>query len=249
MVYVNPVLAEEPLNLLYREEDSYRQVKENELQKSMDRKRYLYGLDLIEEYAPNKGSLLDIGCGTGLFLQTARERGWQVSGIEPNTWCYNHIMQMGIDVINTPIEQVEIPADSFDCITMWTVLEHIVDPAKILKSIHRALRKDGVLLVVVPNVDALANRILHEKSTTFAGESHVNLFSPATLTQLLQTAGFSRIHCETALSLLGTINNYLSYESPQFGNGTAVLDFLTPEYIHTNLLGYVLFALARVEKP
>ena len=63
--------------------------------------------------------------------------------------------------------------------TLWTVLEHIVEPRSFLQSIRRLLAPDAVLLVLVPNVDSLAVRMLHEKAVTFAGDSHVNHFSPA----------------------------------------------------------------------
>jgi len=248
MVYVNPVLNEERLHSFYRDEDSYRQVKLNEFQLSMDRKKFQYGLDLIEEYTPQKGSLLDVGCGPGVFLQVARERGWQVHGVEFNSWCVQHLREMNIEVIDVPIEQATLPHDFYQSVTLWAVLEHIVDPENLLKDVHRALAPDGMLLITVPNIDSMANRILHERSTTFAGEAHVNLFSASTLARLLKKVEFELIECETLLTLLGTINNYLNYEDPQFGEGSPVLDFLTPEYIHQRMLGYFLLALARAPK-
>jgi len=131
---------------------------------------------------------------------------------------------------------------------VWTVLEHVLDPEDLLKDIHQVLVPGGVLLILVPNIDSLANRILHERSTTFSGETHINLFNASTLARLLKKVEFELIECETVLTQLGTINNYLNYEDPQFGEGGPVLDFLTPEYIHEQMLGYLLLTLARAHK-
>ena len=248
MVYVNPVLNEELLHSFYQDEDSYTQVLLNETNLAMDRKKFQYGLDIIEEYIPQKGNLLDVGCGPGIFLEEARERGWQVCGIEFNSWCVQHLREMGIEVTDVPIEQAALPHDFYQCVTLWAVLEHIVDPENLLKDVHRALAPGGILLITVPNIDSLANRILHERSATFAGDSHVNLFNTLTLRRLLETVEFEMVEAETILALLSTINNYLNYEDPQFGEGGPVLDFLTPEYIHERMLGYTLLALARVHK-
>ena len=248
MVYVNPVLREERLHSFYQDEDSYRQVLLNELNLSMDRKKFQYGLDLIEERMPPKGNLLDVGCGPGVFLEEARERGWHVHGVEFNSWCVQRLREMSIEVIDVPIQQATLPHDFYQCVTLWTVLEHVVDPENLLKDVHRVLAPGGVLLILVPNIDSLANRILHEESTTFSGEAHVNLFDVSTLTRLLEKVEFELIECETILTQLGTINNYLNYENPQFGEGGPVLDFLTAEYIHERMLGYLLLALAKAHK-
>jgi len=118
MVYVNPVLKEELLHSFYQDEDSYTQVKLNELNLSMDRKKFQYGLDLIEEYMPQKGNLLDVGCGPGIFLQEARERDWHICGIEFNSWCVQHLRKMNIEVIDVPIEQAALPHDFYQCVTL-----------------------------------------------------------------------------------------------------------------------------------
>ncbi|MFC1589930.1 class I SAM-dependent methyltransferase [Candidatus Omnitrophota bacterium] len=248
MVYVNPVLKKSIQRDFYREEDSYTSVLRNKLNISMDRKRFRYALDILEEYLPSKGKLLDIGCGPGTFLQLARKRKWQVTGIEYNKKCVRKLKKMNIDVIDIPFEHSNFPGSSFQCVTMWAVLEHIVDPKAFLKAVRKILVPGGMLVLLVPNVDGLANRILREKSTTFAGYSHINLFNNDTLERLLKKARFESIDSETIVTLSGTINNYLNYESAQLGNGKPVLDFLTPRYIHDRKLGYALVVFARARK-
>ena len=248
MVYVNPVLNEEKLHSFYKNEESYTRVLMNEHQLDMDAKKFNYGMDIIERYLPQKGRLLDIGCGPGTFLQIAKVRGWDVQGIEFNTWCIENTRKMNICVHDKPLKNSGFPEKFFKCVTLWTVLEHIMNPSELLSDIFKILSPGGILLILVPNLDSLANRILHEKSTTFSGDSHVNLFNAKSITRLLQDSGFAVKEYETLLTRLGTINNYLNYEDPQFGEGESVLEFLTPEFIHDNLLGYLLLVVAEVPK-
>jgi SAM-dependent methyltransferase len=188
---------------------------------------------------------LDVGCGPGVFLEVARERGWRVEGLEFNAWCVERVRGLGIPVFGSPLEQADLSPGAYQCVTLWTVLEHIVEPRSFLQSIRRLLAPDAVLLVLVPNVDSLAVRMLHEKAVTFAGDSHVNHFSPATLGRLLESSGFAVADCETLLTEVGTINNYLSFEDPYFGDAPRVLDVVTPEYLHRNRLGYLLQVIAQ----
>jgi 2-polyprenyl-3-methyl-5-hydroxy-6-metoxy-1,4-benzoquinol methylase len=247
MVYVNPALKEERLHSFYQDEDSYTRVLLNDLQMRMDRKKFNYGLDLVEEYIPRKGRLLDVGCGPGTFLQVAKERGWSVQGLEFNTWCVQRVRKMEIDIIDIPFEKAGLLSNAYRCVTLWNVLEHVLNPGGFLRNIHQLLVHDGVLLILVPNIDSLAIRILHEKSAAFSGDVHINFFNGSTLNQLLEQVGFRVKECETLLTELGTINNYLSFEDPYFGEGSSVLDFLTPEYMHDHKLGYQLLVLGQKE--
>jgi len=248
MTYVAPVLREERLHSHYLGEESYTRVLMNEIQMEMDRRKFRYGLDLIESFVPGKGRLLDVGCGPGVFLEVAAERGWRVEGLEFNAWCVERVRRLGIPVVDAPLEQADLPPGAFQCVTLWTVLEHIVEPRPFLQSIRRLVAPDGVLLVLVPNVDSLAILVLHEKAVTFSGDSHVNHFSAATLTRLLESSGFAVADCETLLTEVGTINNYLSFEEPYFGDAPSVLDFLTPAYLHDHRLGYLLQVIAGAGK-
>jgi 2-polyprenyl-3-methyl-5-hydroxy-6-metoxy-1,4-benzoquinol methylase len=245
MIYVAPVLQGERLHSHYLGEDSYTKVLMNEVQMEMDRRKFNYGLELTESFVPNKGRLLDVGCGPGVFLEVARERGWRVEGLEFNAWCVERVRGLGIPVFDSPLEQADLSPGAYQCVTLWTVLEHIVEPRSFLQSIRRLLAPDGVLLVLVPNVDSLAVRMLHEKAVTFAGDSHVNHFSPATIARLLESSDFAVVDCETLLTEVGTINNYLSFEDPYFGDAPRVLDVVTPEYLHRNRLGYLLQVIAQ----
>ena len=127
---------------------------------------------------------------------------------------------------------------------MWAIFEHITDPKKFLSEIYRILKPGGKILLLVPNFNSLVIRIMHEKAQTFAGHSHINHFNDKSLKKILEIMNFTVLESETILSEIGTVNNYLNFNNPSFGSSKQVINFLTPEYIHENYLGYMLLMVA-----
>ncbi len=97
------------------------------------------------------GSLLDIGCGTGEFLNVVQQNGWKVRGIEPGDKARQAAEEnYKLDV--RPEEALkQIATESMDVITMWHVLEHVPDLKGRLEELNSILKKDGLLIVAVPN--------------------------------------------------------------------------------------------------
>jgi 2-polyprenyl-3-methyl-5-hydroxy-6-metoxy-1,4-benzoquinol methylase len=245
VIYVSPVVAQERLRSHHQGETSYTKVLTSGANALLDRKRFEYALDLLAEHLPTSGKLLDVGCGPGTFLAVARERGWQVSGVEFNASCVAMLREAGIEIIDKPLEDASLVKGSYACVALWDVLEHITDPRPFLATLRGLLSPGGMLLVEVPQIGSLVSRLLHATSNTFAGDTHINFFTAVTMRRLLEDAGFSVLELETFITELGTINNYLSYEDPYFGQAPPLLGCLTPEFIHENLLGSRLFVLAR----
>lgn len=98
-----------------------------------------------------KGALLDIGCGTGEFLNVMKSAGWTVRGIEPG----EKAREMARNNYQLDVQPEEalatIPASSMDVITMWHVLEHVPDLHGRLNELFSILKSDGLLIVAVPN--------------------------------------------------------------------------------------------------
>ncbi|MFA9187173.1 class I SAM-dependent methyltransferase [Flavobacterium sp. FBOR7N2.3] len=105
-------------------------------------------LDLINSFQPNKGRILDIGAGTGDFLLTAQENGWQTIGVEPSPRAKGIAIKKGIAFVE---DTKELESHSFDTISMWHVLEHVPDLDAQIKELKRLLKQDGTLIVAVPN--------------------------------------------------------------------------------------------------
>lgn len=94
---------------------------------------------ILEDVHPTKGLLLDIGCGTAEFLVAGNNRGWTTLGLEPN----QNARQLGIDKGITMIDSLDNISDhSVDAITMWHVLEHVVNLDEQIKSLQRILKKE-----------------------------------------------------------------------------------------------------------
>lgn len=105
-------------------------------------------LALINSLQPNKGRILDIGAGTGDFLLTAQENGWQTIGVEPSPRAKGIAIKKGISFVE---DTKELESNSFDTITMWHVLEHVPDLDSQIKELKRLLKPDGTLIIAVPN--------------------------------------------------------------------------------------------------
>lgn len=105
-------------------------------------------LNLINQLHPTKGTLLDVGTGTGDFLTAAKKNGWKIFGIEPNTKARDLATRKGMEVLSG-LEN--LGENQFDVITLWHVLEHLPDVESQLNKFHKLLKSDGLLVVAVPN--------------------------------------------------------------------------------------------------
>lgn len=108
-------------------------------------------LKLINSFPNDSKKLLDVGCGTGDFLKTAKKNNWTVSGIEPND-AARHIANQKTDGSVFDVNQLlKMEAHSFDVITLWHVLEHLPKLEEQIALFKKILKPDGVLIIAVPN--------------------------------------------------------------------------------------------------
>ncbi|WP_339919285.1 class I SAM-dependent methyltransferase [uncultured Flavobacterium sp.] len=105
-------------------------------------------LELINSQQPNKGSILDIGAGTGDFLAVAKENGWKTVGVEPSDKARAIALKKAVSFVE---DTSGLESHSFDVITMWHVLEHVPNLDNQIKELKRLLKPSGTLIVAVPN--------------------------------------------------------------------------------------------------
>lgn len=108
-------------------------------------------LKLINSFNTSDKKLLDIGCGTGDFLQTALNNNWDVSGIEPNSQARQIANTKTENAVSEPDQILEFPKHTFDVITLWHVLEHLPNLEEQIVTYKTLLKKDGTLIIAVPN--------------------------------------------------------------------------------------------------
>ena len=140
------------------------------------------------------GHLLDIGCGYGYFLDASRREGYNVHGLDVSEWAAQYAAEkLGLSMTIGKIGDVHFPSPNFDIITMWHSLEHTPNPHVALKKAKSWLKKDGILVIDVPNYEGTdARRIWHEWDG-WSLPYHYWHFTPKSLKQLLSQHGFTVI--------------------------------------------------------
>ena len=105
-------------------------------------------LNLINNCSVTKGNLLDIGAGTGDFLLTAKQNGWNTIGVEPSEKAKGIAINKGIKFSDST---QELESHSFDIITMWHVLEHVPNLEIQIRELKRLVKPNGTIIIAVPN--------------------------------------------------------------------------------------------------
>lgn len=144
----------------------------------------------IEAYYPT-GTLLDIGCGTGEFLNAAKQRGWQTHGIEPEPSPRHYAIQQYQLNVTDEASLETLPDHAFDVITLWHVLEHVPHLNERIQQLNRLLTNKGILVIAVPNAASWDARKYGPFWAAYDVPRHLYHFSPASLETLLAKHGFS----------------------------------------------------------
>lgn len=140
-----------------------------------------------KQTAKDKGAILDIGCGTGAFLNAMQETGWAITGLEPDETARKKAVELyGIHPLS-PDHLFQLPAGSFDAITMWHVLEHVHDLHGYLKQIATLLHPQGKLFIAVPNYTSYDAAVYKENWAAYDVPRHLYHFSPESMESLLTT--------------------------------------------------------------
>jgi SAM-dependent methyltransferase len=145
----------------------------------------------LERYGRATEALLEIGCGNGFFLEEARRHGYGVvRGVEPSADAVAHAPPALREAIVVDVMREGLfDEQSFDAICLFQVLDHLPDPAGVLKECLGLLRPGGLVLCLNHDVEALSARLLGERSPIVDVE-HTYLFSKSTISHLLQGLGF-----------------------------------------------------------
>ncbi len=143
-----------------------------------------------ESRAPSASRrVLDVGCSTGGFLFQLETRWpdvYERLGTDVVGPALDHAERQGVPVLRANFLEHDFGAKQFDAVTLWAVVEHLVDPSKFLAKAAKVLRPGGHCFVLVPNLQSLALRLLGPRYRYVMAE-HVNYFTAATLRRFVAT--------------------------------------------------------------
>jgi SAM-dependent methyltransferase len=200
LVYANPRPSKEDIwrryNPRYFEQEYLpaQGVVDGHVDASAFDARYAELLARIASRVPKRGRLFEIGAGCGLFLSAAARAGWQVSGIELSPAAAGFARdRLHLDVSACAAEAMPVDVPPFDVVVMFDVIEHLFDPMAVIRAIRFLLRRNGLLVVLTPNYDALSRRALGRQWATLNPFEHLFYFTEWTLWDSLAAGGFGDI--------------------------------------------------------
>ena len=155
------------------------------------------GFEVMYLPARRGGRLLDVGCGSGVFLKRMAALGWDVQGVEVDEVAASRARGAGLSVFHGAVEKAPFGDESFDAITMSHVLEHIHRPLDVLRAARRLVKPGGTLSIVTPNSRSWAHRLYGKHCLHLDPPRHLHVFSMPALLDLLGHAGFGSINART----------------------------------------------------
>ncbi len=144
------------------------------------------------------GRLLDVGCGNGQLLTRLRDLGWQVEGVEVDPAAVEQARAGGLKVHLGSLEAQQYPQNHFDVITMSHVIEHVHDPAGLLRECHRILQPGGRLVAITPNLESWGHRIFRDAYIHLDPPRHLYLYTFQSFQILARNSGFTIRYLRTS---------------------------------------------------
>lgn len=152
---------------------------------------------IISKYKQGKINLLDIGAGTGDFINFCKKtKNWNVIGIEPNAKARILGNNKGVKIVEN---YNKLPQQSFNVITLWHVLEHIPDLENEIKTIHSLLEENGILIIAVPNYKSWDAQHYKNFWAAYDVPRHLWHFSKTSIEKIFTPKGFEVLEIKPML--------------------------------------------------
>lgn len=214
LIFVNPMPTEEEIEKIYTKkyfEKSPHEVgvgyESYSSRIETDEEYFGKRVELVEEFIGDREDvrLLDIGCAYGYFLNMAKQKGWDVSGVDISEFAVTKAKELfGLDVFQGTLQEAQFNDSEFDVVTFWGMLEHLRNPLKELKEARRILKDDGILVAGVPNAESLQAELL---GNNFYFGDHLYNFTPRTISMIIKKAGFEIVNLSTIEGILREVLN------------------------------------------
>jgi 2-polyprenyl-3-methyl-5-hydroxy-6-metoxy-1,4-benzoquinol methylase len=192
-IYANPRPDWETLKELYQTYHSRNSKGMKSWAELMDR-IFKETACFISNQFPYSGKLLDIGCGYGHFIDIMESYGWDAYGLEPSS-AVSCARTKLLKVAHGTLDDVRYNPNSFDVITMFYVLEHLIDPVGVLLKVNNILKPGGILILRAPHSTPIVRllSILGIENNLYDLPFHLSDFSPETIRRILEKTGFKAI--------------------------------------------------------
>jgi SAM-dependent methyltransferase len=141
--------------------------------------------------------LLDVGCGSGVALVRMQTLGWEAEGVEPDPGGVAAARARGVRVHEGQLADQKFPENHFDAVHSAHVLEHVHDPAGLLRECCRILKPGGTLVILTPNAASWGHKKFGSAWLNLDPPRHLHLFNSTTLRRLAESAGFAATRLET----------------------------------------------------
>lgn len=188
-MYSDPILNEDQIELLYLDAESTNITagEEGNVRETM---RLYY--QFLLPYLKNREAILDVGCDVGLLLEFAKKDGFSsLYGIEPNPVARKiaYSKKINASITDQFYEKDRYEKNFFDAITFVHVVDHVINPAKIIESAYEHLKPGGIAFAVVHNPNSILAKIMGEKFPPFNLYHHF-FFTKKSLINLFESRGF-----------------------------------------------------------
>jgi 2-polyprenyl-3-methyl-5-hydroxy-6-metoxy-1,4-benzoquinol methylase len=250
LVYVTPTFDEAHYKRVYASAE-YQDIVRDLGIKSHEYRVRRFGAERVElmgRHLPGvaRPRYLDVGCSTGFVVEAARDRGWTAVGLDLNPSAVEYGRGRGLDLRAVALEDAGFEPGSFDAVSLFDVLEHLLDPLRTLRASARLLRPGGIVFLYVPNYDS-ASRMLMGKHAHFIWPTHhLNYYTPATITDLMLREKLTPVYVATeGLDIV----DYLWYRREVQGKddgGLEEIADLLQFFINAGAYGKNLRVIARV---
>lgn len=193
-IYVNPRPTPEILDIYYKTSENYAYwnkyifpASEENRRKKIFLPRVERILEFCHEYNVGHDCLLEVGAGFGTFCKEMQAKSYfkRIIAVEPTPDLANTCRNKGLEVIEKPIEQVNLSDQKIDIIVSFEVIEHLFCPRDFINSCASILLPGGLLVLTCPNIKGFDIATLQELSTAVDNE-HLNYFHPASISLLLE---------------------------------------------------------------
>ncbi|MDD5530256.1 MAG: class I SAM-dependent methyltransferase [bacterium] len=259
LLRLNPLPTKEDISRLYSSDYYYGKEKNRRFKGIIEFFIYLTHLRLSKEISTlrnNKGKILDVGCGKGWFLAGCRALNWETYGTEiTNTTSDFATKELHLDVLSKDISECNFPDSYFDVVTCLHSFEHLSQPVETLKEIRRIIKKKGVLILTLPNIDSFQFKISKRHWFHLGIPYHYYNYSTKNISILLTKAGFMpyRIsHFSLGYNAFGFLQSLfnLLINDPNFlyylFKGNYKIKTLTIEYLYNFIIIFLWFPLFTV---